>query len=103
MKETIIVRNSGDDFILVDVLGAEYYDKQHLPKAINLPITTENFEAAATEKLPDKNKPVIVYCASTMCMASPGAAKKLVEMGYADVTDFEGGIQEWEEAGFEFE
>jgi len=36
-------------------------------------------------------------------MASPGAAKKLVGMGYKDVTDFDGGIQEWEEAGYSFE
>jgi len=100
LKEKI---DSGDDFVLVDVLGEEYYEKRHLPKAINIPVTTENFEEAAQAKLPDKNKPVIVYCASEMCLASPGAAKKLVEMGYTDVTDFDGGIKEWEEAEYSFE
>ena len=95
--------DSGDDFVLVDVLGEEQYKKRHLPKAINIPITIENFEAVVKEKLPDKNKPVIVYCSSKTCLASPGAAKKLVEMGYKDVTDFDGGIKEWEEAGYAFE
>ena len=95
--------DAGDDFVLVDVLGEEYYEKRHVPKAINLPITSENFEEEARNKLPDKERPVIVYCASKMCLASPGAAKKLVEMGYSNITDFEGGIKEWEEAGYSFE
>ena len=94
--------DAGDDFILVDVLGEESYKNRHLPKAINIP-KSENFEEAAKAKLPDKDKPVIVYCASHTCLASPGAAKKFVEMGYKDVTDFDGGIKEWEEAGYSFE
>jgi len=48
-----------------------------------------------------KDDTVIVYCANTDCDLSPTAAKKLDEMGYKTVLDFEGGIQEWKRQGFE--
>ena len=95
--------DSGDDFVLVDVLGEESYKERHLPKAVSIPITGDDFEESAKAKLPDKEKPVIVYCASPECSASPSAAKKLVELGYTDVTDFESGLKGWEEAGYSFE
>ena len=43
---------------LVEVLGAEEFEKEHLPGAINIPLRKIETEA---ERL-DKNAPVIVYC-----------------------------------------
>jgi phage shock protein E len=53
----------GEDFILVDTLGEEYYRQSHLPGAINLPL--EEIDRAE-EVLPDKKAEIIVYCMNTM-------------------------------------
>ena len=44
---------------LVEVLPREDYEKEHLPGAINIPLTELNREAA--QKL-ERSQPVIVYC-----------------------------------------
>jgi rhodanese-related sulfurtransferase len=44
-----------------------------------------------------------VYCASRSCTASPTLAQKLVDIGFTNVVDFEGGIAEWEHAGYRLE
>jgi rhodanese-related sulfurtransferase len=44
---------------LVEVLGAEEYEEDHLPGAINIPL--RKIDAQAREKL-DPKRPVLVYC-----------------------------------------
>ncbi len=51
----------GDGFVLVDVLGEQYYRHSHLPGAINLPL--EEIERAP-DALPDRDADVVVYCMS---------------------------------------
>ena len=51
----------GDDLLLVDVLGAEYFRHSHLPGAINLPL--EEIERAP-QVLPDRGARIVVYCMS---------------------------------------
>lgn len=43
----------GDEFMLVDTLGAEVYEESHLPGAINLPL--EEIDRAG-EVLPDRRR-----------------------------------------------
>lgn len=88
---------NGDAFKLVEVLAADKYAEGHLPNAVSLPL--EEIDAKAATVLPDKKTPVIVYCASYKCSASTNAAKKLLDMGYADVLDFKGGKLAWKNAG----
>ena len=94
--------DSKANFVLVDVLGEENYNKQHLPKAINIPVAEADFKSKVKKELPNKKTPVIVYCSNEMCLASPGAAKILIEMGYKDVTHFKGGLKGWQESGYSF-
>lgn len=86
---------------VINVLPKEYFDKKHITGSKN--IQEAELEERIPKELPDKEKEVIVYCASTECQASPRSAKKLEEMGYKNVIDFEAGVQGWEEAGFELE
>jgi rhodanese-related sulfurtransferase len=44
---------------LVEVLGAEEYEREHLPGAINLPL--RKIEVEARQRL-DTTRPVVVYC-----------------------------------------
>lgn len=60
LKEKI---DRGDDFVLVDTLGEDYYRQSHLPGAINLPL--EEIDRVE-EVLPDKEAEIVVYCMNTM-------------------------------------
>jgi rhodanese-related sulfurtransferase len=44
---------------VVEVLGAEEFEEDHLPGAINIPL--RQLDKQATEKL-DPTRPVLVYC-----------------------------------------
>lgn len=83
---------------LVEVPPREAYDNWQLPGAINLPLEAEDFEARAREALPDRHQPVVVYCSDSDRDASPTAARRLEEMGYEQVYDYEAGKQDWREA-----
>ena len=90
------------DFVLIDTLGAASYTKRHLPGAISIDAHEENFILRMKRQVPDKDQEIIVYCASVSCQLSPHAAQKLVDAGYMNVVDFEGGLQDWEDAGYPF-
>lgn len=89
------------DFVLIETLPEESFNKEHLPGAINIPTNADDFEERVKEAVPEKDKPVVVYCANKECPASPEAAKKLEEMGYKAVFDYEEGKEDWREAGLE--
>ncbi len=89
-------------FALVEVLQPKDYESGHIPLAINIPLNDE-FEDSVRSALPDKEQPIVVYCASTSCDASPKAAKKLEDLGYTKVMDYEGGKKDWTEAGLRLE
>ena len=44
---------------LVDVLGADEFEHDHLPGAINIPL--KRLDASTAARL-DRNRPVLVYC-----------------------------------------
>lgn len=91
------------DFVLIDVLSEGSYNTKHLPGAVHAAVRETDFHEKVDKLAPDMKKPIVVYCASFTCQLSPLAAHKLVEMGYEDVYDFEGGLADWQDAGYPFE
>jgi rhodanese-related sulfurtransferase len=51
-----------EQFLLVETLAETAYHHAHLPGAINLP--PDQVNKLAPQLLPDKNAPIVVYCAS---------------------------------------
>lgn len=87
--------------VLVEALPPTYYEKEHLPGALNLP--HDQVDELAGSLIPDKATPVIVYCANGPCPNSGIAAQRLQELGYTDVSDYDLGKEDWFAAGLPFE
>lgn len=94
------IRNSGEDYVLLDVLKKESYQEGHIPGAKSFPVTEMNQESVK-ERLSKSDK-IIVYCGGFSCPASTNAAKVLTSLGY-DVLDFKGGIEKWKKEGNQLE
>jgi len=84
---------------VVDVLEPEQHQEGHIPNSENIPVSTPNFVDKIEAITDAKDSPVVVYCASRSCEASPKAAEQLEEAGFTKVYDYEGGIAAWQEAG----
>lgn len=97
LKEKI---ERGDDFVLVDALSQQHYERSHLPGAINLPY---EFVDDAEQKLPDKEAEIVVYCMNVNCAASGEEVRELEEMGYTNVRHYPDGKQDWLESGLSVE
>lgn len=85
-----------DDFVLLETLSRDEFDREHLPGARSLP--TAEVGERASDVIPDRDAEIIVYCASFDCDASERAAAKLEELGYTNVIDYEGGKADWKQA-----
>lgn len=81
------------DAQLVDVRTPEEFKEEHIPTAQNINVLSSTFNEDI--KNLDKNKPVIVYCKSGGRSAK--SAKKLFELGFAEVYDLQGGITSWKQ------
>ncbi len=93
--------DQGATVTLVEALPAKYYEDKHLPGAINMP--HDQVDALALQLLPDKAAEIVVYCASAPCQNSGIAARRLAELGYANVRDYHEGKADWIEAGLPVE
>ncbi len=89
--------DSGEDFILVDLHDPEHYQKERIPGAINIPIS--ELEQRAPRELP-KSARIVVYGQNHEAEASNYASTILENLGYRKVSDFDGGLDAWKQAGF---
>jgi rhodanese-related sulfurtransferase len=87
--------------LLLEALPERYYEQKHLPGAILFP--HDEVAQRAAKVIPELTTPVVVYCASRSCQNSRIAAQRLIQLGYTDVSVYEGGKQEWEQEGLPFE
>jgi rhodanese-related sulfurtransferase len=86
------------DIIVLDVRTSGEVSEGYIENAVNMDVNQSTFLANA-EKL-DRSKTVYVYCRSGH--RSHIASKKLIELGFTDVRNVEGGFMAWSQAGFDF-
>lgn len=82
---------------VVDALPAEYYDRTHIPGAMNL--VEADVEVRAAQLLPDRHATIVTYCSNAACQNSQSVAQRLARLGYTDVRKYRDGIQDWVAAG----
>ena len=91
--------NGDNDFTLIDIREKDEWDEGHLRGALFLP---RGFLEVKVERIvPDKEGPIILYCAGGVRSAL--AAKSLSELGYQNVVSMAGGYGAWKNSGYDFE
>lgn len=90
------------DVVLLDLLPPESYESRHIPKAVNIPVYDPDFDRLVRHKVPEKDTRVIVYCDDDQCEETMKAASRLELLGYVDVYEYSGGLEDWHEHGYPF-
>ncbi|HEU4450317.1 MAG TPA: molybdopterin-synthase adenylyltransferase MoeB [Gaiellaceae bacterium] len=88
-----------DGTIFVDVRERSEWDEGHIPGAVHVP--RSHLESRIEQAVPDRDAPVVLYCASGS--RSAFAAKALEELGYENVSSLAGGFTDWKRNGFPFD
>jgi len=83
--------------LFVDVREPDEWEEGHIPGAIH--ITRGRLESRIEGLVPDKSRPLVVYC--SVGSRSAFATKALGEMGYSDVVNLAGGFTDWKRNGFD--
>ncbi|HEY1013809.1 MAG TPA: rhodanese-like domain-containing protein [Herpetosiphonaceae bacterium] len=99
--EVVRRRSASPAPILVEALDPLLYAAVHLPGAVNVP--PDRVDALAPAVLPDKQAPIIVYCASRTCTGAHHVIERLLELGYSRVDHYQDGKQDWIAAGLPVE
>ena len=82
-------------FTLLDVREPDEYEQGAVPNAVHVP--RGQLEFSIEGRLPDKSKPIAIYCAGGV--RSAFAAKTLQDLGYTDVVSVIGGFNKWKDDG----
>ena len=86
---------------IINVLNEEQYNARRIPGTLKIPLEDDDFVDKVEQVAEGKDKRVVLYCASADCDASPRAAETLEHAGFTSVIDFDGGVEEWSQAGYE--
>jgi rhodanese-related sulfurtransferase len=86
--------NSLQNEILIDVRTQEEYSEGHLSNAVLIDFWGDDFKTQINKL--DKSKPVFVYCQSGGRSAK--AAQALLQEGFKQVHDLQGGMNAWVDA-----
>ncbi|MEZ4866155.1 MAG: molybdopterin-synthase adenylyltransferase MoeB [Caldilineaceae bacterium] len=89
---------AGEALTVVDVREREEFVQGHIPDAVFIP--RGYLELQIEQHQPDRDQPVVIYCAGGVRSAL--AARNLKEMGYTNTISLIGGFNGWKNAGLEF-
>lgn len=76
-----------NDAVVIDVRSSDEYNAGHIEDSINIPV--DNITSVDY----DKETVIIIYCATGV--RSANAAKELINLGYTNVYNLDGGLINW--------
>jgi len=86
------------DFVLIEALPEEDFETQHLPYAINIPLEDERFADRLREAVPEPEYDIVVYCSDPASAISREAARRIEDLGYVSVYQYQDGKVGWFQA-----
>lgn len=89
------IAGNGNGPVLLDVREKDEFRQGYIPGAISIP--RGFLEMRIEETVPDKDTPIIAYCAGGV--RSLLAGRILNELGYSNVTSMRGGFGAWKNQG----
>ena len=87
----------GDDFKLVMALHDWAFEAMRIPGSVNVTSIKDAAEMLA------RDDDIVVYCSDPACFGSRLAYDWLIENGFSNVKRYEGGLSDWESAGYPLE
>ncbi|HZD65767.1 MAG TPA: molybdopterin-synthase adenylyltransferase MoeB [Acidimicrobiales bacterium] len=85
----------GRGALFLDVREPDEYEQGTIPGAVHIP--RGNLESQVEGRLPDRDAPIVAYCAGGA--RSAFAAQTLGALGYTDVVSMTGGFNKWKDEG----
>ncbi len=85
-----------DEPQFLDVRERDEWEEGHIPGAVWIP--RGSLEGRVEQTLPDRERPVVVYCSGGS--RSAFATRTLHQLGYANVVNLAGGFTDWKRTGF---
>ncbi len=100
-KNTLHLAEGGA--VIVDARPSEFFKQGHIKGAISLPEDMFSFVYSMKLSSLDPAIPIIVYGRNLSRHYDVDVARELTELGHEKVLVFDGGLDMWEEAGYEVE
>lgn len=91
------LRREETSLVLLDCRAREYWLWETIEGSGNL--RWKEIPQRAPRVLPDKDQLIVTFCQSAMCPASTNAYQLLDKMGYSNVHEYIGGIEDWRVRG----
>ncbi len=85
---------SNEAYALIDVRPESSFKARHIKGARSLFVARASTQEIKSV-LPDQEERIVVYCSNSRCPMSQHAAQLLVFLGYKNVVNFKGGLEEW--------
>jgi rhodanese-related sulfurtransferase len=86
--------------VIIDARNTESFEKEHIPSARSIPLDKYDDLLPILQKEAGFSTPLTIYCNGYGCPDSMLLAQKLIKAGYKEIFVFEGGLPEWQEAGY---
>jgi polyisoprenoid-binding protein YceI len=91
------------NILLLHVLPEEVFAAQRIPHSQNVCVYEMAFVNKVRDLQPDLTQPIVIYGAGNGSLDAQVAQEKLSAAGFSRAEVFEGGLAEWQAAGFSLE
>jgi rhodanese-related sulfurtransferase len=91
------------DTVFLDAMPANFYEKEHIRGAVNMPLPLFEIVYMMTFGEEDKSKKIIVYGRTISKRYDMEVADKLVNRGYKNTRVLDSGLSDWKKKGYPVE
>jgi rhodanese-related sulfurtransferase len=88
-------QDRGEQFLLVNVMNEDEFQRGHIPGSINIPSGDHSFGERIATITESRVRPVVVYGSRHDSPTSPQAGLRLEKEGFAEVYNLGAGLDGW--------